>query len=305
MAKVRTWWVWSNASRRLHQCQSWNLLAMGKLALASSASPSQHANKSFTWQKISQQVPTNGYTTGALVPTPCSTSAPMAAAYVSGIASIFGSGQGDGPPVVMFEKGMAQLLAVVQNTVDETNGWRAHMDIITTILHKQTDDIKQMNSNQSITAIQGKMNWKVQREVILFHFTSLINGRNLRKLLHKACPRRPPHPWSNQAFLRRGPRQGSDGTHLLGVQLLWHRALQNEGLARNVETSKPQTCQACYIWMIRMIWILKVWCFVAYVYRVLASVLETSDNGNIGLLPARCSGTWWYETFGGQYRKYG
>lgn len=59
----------------------------------------------------------------------------------------------------------------------------------------------------------------------------------------------PTSPWSNQAFLRRGPRQGSDGTHLLRVQLLWHRALQNEGLARNVETSKPQTSQACYIWM--------------------------------------------------------
>lgn len=89
---------------------------MGKLALASSASPSQHENKSFTWQKISQQVPTNGYTTGTLVPTP-STSAPIAAAKVSGIASIFGSGQGDGPLVVMFENGMAQLLAIVQNTL--------------------------------------------------------------------------------------------------------------------------------------------------------------------------------------------
>lgn len=111
-------------------------------------------------KKISQQVPTNGYTTGTLVPTPCSTSAPMAAAYVSGIASIFGSGQGDGPPVVMFEKRMAQLLAIVQNTLSirQMDGahMRAHMDIITTILHKQTDDIKQMNSNQSITAIQGK-----------------------------------------------------------------------------------------------------------------------------------------------------
>lgn len=100
---------------------------MGKLALASSASPSQHENKSFTWQKISQQVPTNGYTTGTLVPTP-STSAPIAAAYVSGIASIFGSGQGDGPPVVMFENGMAVAGYCAKHTVDKTNGWRAHMD---------------------------------------------------------------------------------------------------------------------------------------------------------------------------------